>query len=34
MIIPRDAVGKGDTLINKEVQPCLADKEAAWEIIR
>lgn len=34
MIIPHDIVGKGDdTLINKE-QPCLADKEAAWEIIR
>lgn len=25
-------VGKGDTLLNKEQQPCLADKEAAWEI--
>lgn len=34
MIIPHDVVGKGDTLINKEEQPCLADKEAAWEIIR
>lgn len=34
MIIPYDIVGKGDTLIKKEEQPCLADKEAAWEIIR
>lgn len=33
IVIPHDIVGKGDTLINKE-QPCLADKEAAWEIIR
>jgi len=32
LIIPHDVVGTGDTLINKE-QPCLADKEAAWEII-
>lgn len=32
MIIPNDIVGIVDTLINREEQPCLADKEAAWEI--
>lgn len=32
MIIPDDIVGEVDTLINREEQPCLADKEAAWEI--
>lgn len=32
MIILDDIVGKVDTLVNREEQPCLADKEAAWEI--
>lgn len=32
MIIPDDIVDKVDILINREEQPCLAEKEAAWEI--
>lgn len=32
MIIPYDIVDKVDTLIKREEQPSLADKEAAWEI--
>lgn len=34
MIIPHNIFGKGDTLKNKEEKSCLADKEAAWEIIK
>lgn len=32
MIIPDDIVDKVDILINREEKPCLAEKEAAWEI--